>query len=394
MPHTEQPPRTSIAPSSTDLLPQIEQAITIHRLLRSGDRVVVGVSGGTDSVVLLHLLTRLRSRRKLTLRIAHLDHGLRDQSGDDADFVRQLGAQWDIPVTATRVDVQPLCARNGWSLEDGARRVRYQVFLDVARRYSASRVALAHTADDQAETVLMRVMRGTGLTGLGAMAMTRTLEEIDVIRPLLGVWRCDILSYRRAFHVPYREDATNTDTQFLRNRVRHELLPLLERVYNPKIKHVLVNLAEQSRWDYESLQAAAKRQWKRIAKVKASRATSVKRNGTRRPTCDQVTIATTGFLRQHKAIQRQLVRQAIEAVRGQVGQFEFRHWLEVERLFLDRPVGTQLDLPGGVRWRREAGQVVCRSVGSSDAAQPVPGPGQERGPVVVTLAPSLSDGVY
>ena len=394
-------PRHAVSSSSEDLLSRIERTVTAHRLFQSSDRMIVAVSGGIDSVVLLHLLTALRSRWKLTLHIAHLDHGLRDGSRDDADFVRGLGEQWRVPVTTARIEVKRRCEQEGWSLEDGARRLRYQFLLEVARKQSASRIVVAHTADDQAETVLMRLMRGTGLAGLGAMPMTRTFEELELVRPLLDVWRRDIVAYREVMSLPYREDDTNANTHFLRNRVRHELLPLLERTYNPNIKQVLTNLAEQSRWDYDYLCAAARRQWKRIAKpgsgagmhgadrVRAgTRALGGKKAGA--PKTDEVRIATAGFLRQPKALQRQLVRQAMESVRAHVGQFEFRHWLEVERLFLEQPIGTELHLPGGVRWRREAGRVICRSTESSGSGEhPVLELEAES-----TLAPARSSAVY
>jgi tRNA(Ile)-lysidine synthase len=354
------------------LLTQVRQTITTHQLLPPRARVVVAVSGGTDSVALLHVLTALQTDRKLTLHIAHLDHGLREESHQDAEFVRGLGAGWRIPTTVERRDVSATCARESWSLEDGARRIRYQFLLEVARRQSASYIALAHTADDQAETVLMRLVRGTGLMGLSAIPIKRRLDEVWVVRPLLETWRRDIIAYLEQAHLVYREDATNKDSRFVRNRIRHELLPLLERVYNPNIKGALTQLAEQSRWDYAYLQEAAARQWKRTVKVQPYApmpgylsTASRKQGGRPAPSRGaaseaQVAIAIPVFLRQPKALQRQLVRQAIQRVRGHVGELEFRHWLETERLFLERPVGTLLDLPGGVQLRREKQHVICR----------------------------------
>ena len=328
-----------------DLIAPVRSAIRHHQLFSSGARLVVAVSGGPDSVALLHLLHRLRAEWKLTLRVAHLDHGLRRDSPQDAAFVRDLASRWGVPATIERRDVAPLCRRHGWSLEDGARRVRYQFLLDVARRHSASHVALAHTADDQAETVLMRLLRGTGLLGLGAMPAMRRLGEAWIIRPLLEVWRAEILAYLAQQGLDACQDATNEDQRFVRNRIRHELLPLLARHYNPNIKDALTQLAEQSRWDYAYLQAAADRQWRRTAGLEAPA---------------QVALRVAVFRRQPKAIQRQLVRQALQRTRGEEGRWEFRHWLEVERLFSERPVGAVLDLPGGVQALREEDQVVFR----------------------------------
>lgn len=334
---------------------RVRQTMATYQLIPSGARVVVGVSGGADSVALLHLLTQQQSEWRVTLHIAHIDHGLREASGDDAAFVEALGARWQIPCTMVRRDVNAICAKQGWSLEDGARRIRYHCFQEVARQQSATHLALAHTADDQAETVLMRLVRGTGLLGLGAIPIKRQLEDLRadgrqrqagvwLVRPLLEVWRRDLLAYLKDTHVSYREDATNTDTRFMRNRIRHELLPLLERDYNPNIKTTLTQLAEQGRWDYAYLQACAGKQWKRLTKS---------------PHQSSVSMTIRHFVRQPKALQRQLVRYAIQRVRGDLGQFEFRHWLEAERLFHERPVGTVVDLPGGVQLRREKEHVIC-----------------------------------
>ena len=332
-------------------LEQVHRSIQTSHLLPKGGRIVVAVSGGADSVALLHALHSLQVTERYWLHIIHVDHALRTTSHEDAAFVQALGKRWHIPVTIERHDVAARCAEAGWSLEDGARRIRYDCFLSVARRHSASHVALAHTADDQAETVLMRLMRGTGLMGLGAIPIQRQLDEaVEVVRPLLDVWRRDIVDYLHAHRLTYRDDATNQDQRFVRNRIRHQLIPLLEREYNPEIKGALTQLAEQSRWDYSYLQAAAERQWKRLTKISQAH---------------QVAITIRPFLRQPKALQRQLLRRAIQRLRGDLTRFEFRHWLEAERLFRERPVGTRLDLPGGLQLTREQDRVVCQVLNAS-----------------------------
>ena len=334
-----------------DLPDRIRRAVGTHQLWSSGARLLVAVSGGADSVALLRVLTVLQPEQRLILRVAHLDHALRDGSVKDAQFVKELCASWGVPATIERRDVERACAEHGWSLEDGARRVRYQFLLETARQYSATHVALAHTADDQAETVLMRLLRGAGLMGLGAIPVQRPLDDhVWIVRPMLEVWRRQIAAYLQQEHLSYREDATNCDERFVRNRIRHELLPLLERRYNANIKGALTQLAEQSRFDYSYLQDAAERQWRRTAKVSRE-----PRDG------GEVTISIPAFLRQPKAMQRQLVRRAIRSLRGEVGQFEFRHWLEVERLFTGQPDGALVDLPGGVQLTRQKDRVLCRT---------------------------------
>ena len=334
--------RTVSAEPREELAARVRDAIKRHQLIRRGERVLVGVSGGADSIALLHLLTQLRPAGGWNLYAVHVDHGLRETSPDDAAFVRAFGEALGIPVIVESREVAARCREAGWSLEDGARRIRYACFLDAARRYSAGVLALAHTADDQAETVLMRLIRGAGATGLGAIPLTRPMDGVRVVRPLLRVWRRDILEYLRAAGLCHREDASNADVRFLRNRIRHELLPLLERAYNPNIRSALTQLAEQSRCDAAFLQDTGERQWRRVARSIRS---------------GRVSVDLKGFGRQPLALQRQLVRQAIRQVRGDLSRFEFRHWLELEPLFHSRPLGTVVELPGGVRAVRERDHV-------------------------------------
>ncbi|MBI3011563.1 MAG: tRNA lysidine(34) synthetase TilS [Candidatus Omnitrophica bacterium] len=358
---------------SEDLIAQVRRTIARHRLVPPRERIVVAVSGGADSVALLHVLLGLRPTLKPAIHIAHLDHNLRQGSSEDAGFVRELGARCGVPTTIERRDVGAICERRGWSLEDGARRLRYEFLLDVARRNSAGCVALAHTADDQAETVLMRLVRGTGLTGLCAIPIKRRLDDgVWLVRPLLEVWRREVMAHLQEAGLAHREDPTNDDRRFIRNRIRRELLPLLEQDYNPNIKKGLVQLAQLSQWDYAYLQEAAGRQWKRMAKER---------------TPAQVALSVAMFRRQPKALQRQLVRQSVLRIRGDLAAFEFRHWVEVERLFFERPVGTLLGLPGGVQLRRGEERVLFEhATVPPQPAHATPGPAQ--------LAPSSTVAVY
>jgi tRNA(Ile)-lysidine synthase len=330
---------------SQALLSRVRETIVAEALLRPRARVVVGVSGGPDSVALLHLLARLAPTFPLTLIAVHVDHQLRDESAADAEFVQRLAQQLRVPVVLERADVRAAMRAHGWSLEDGARRLRYQCLLQVARRLSADAVAVGHTADDQAETVLMRLLRGAGTRGLSGIPIKRPLDEaVWVVRPLLTVWRADVLAHLRQAELPFLVDPSNDDPAILRNRIRHELLPHLAQRYNPQVKAALVQGAAQSRQDSGFLRAAAARQWKRIAKPLAS---------------GEMLLSLPRFLRQPKAVQWQLVQVLVESLRGEWSQFEFRHWREVERLCQDRPTGTVLDLPGGLRMVRGQDTIRC-----------------------------------
>ena len=320
------------------LVARVRHAMTNLQLMQRDDRVVVGVSGGADSVALLHILVQLAPSLRLKLYIVHVDHRLRPESAEDAAFVQALAERFEVPALIEHRDVEALCRSARWSLEDGARRIRYQCFVETAARYSAGVVALAHTADDQAETVLMRLLRGSGLTGLAGIPATRVSEGIRIVRPLLHCWRDEVTAYLRSASLSWRQDASNDDRRFLRNRIRHDLLTLLAREYNPNIKAALVQLAGQSSVDSTYLQSVAQRHWKRLA--------TPPRNGS-------VCLRLPALTRAPQALQRQLIRQALREIRGDLNQFEFRHWLELERLLGPGAARAAVDLPGGVRVVRE-----------------------------------------
>lgn len=220
-----------------------------------GRRYLVGVSGGVDSVVLLHALHTLGYRR---LVVVHVNHGLRGRaSGHDAVFVRHLVAHLDYQLETTRVDVRALATTNRLSIETAAREARRKFFGQVAQRYRCPRLFLAHHADDQVETVLMNLFRGSGTGGLGGMRVLshQCMEgkRLAVLRPLLGVTRDELIAYAEGEGIRYREDASNTDAQFLRNRVRHELIPFLGETFGRDIRGAILRLAVQCQAESDCL---------------------------------------------------------------------------------------------------------------------------------------------
>ncbi len=222
---------------------------------------VVAVSGGPDSVALLRLLVDLHKGAAIgALTVAHLNHQLRGPDSDaDEDFVRGLTRNLALPFRSQRVNVAELARTRGENLESTARRVRYDWLREIAIAEGARWVATGHSADDQAETVLHRLVRGTGLHGLGAIPSQRELAPgIEVIRPLLGTSRADVLAYLQDIQQSFRTDSSNADLGFTRNRIRHELLPVLGREYNPAIVSVLCRLAQQACEVQSMLEAQAR----------------------------------------------------------------------------------------------------------------------------------------
>ncbi|HEX4407092.1 MAG TPA: tRNA lysidine(34) synthetase TilS [Polyangia bacterium] len=223
------------------MLSKILRTIRAHALVRPGETVLVAVSGGPDSMALLHALWELAPRLDVRLEVATIDHGMRAEARAEGELVRARAAALELPWHGLRVDVAG--ARRGRaSLQDAARRVRLAALEELAARRGSSRVALGHQADDQAETVLFRVVRGTGLPGLAGIPYARA----PFIRPLLDVTRAEVARYLKRRSIPFVDDPSNADPRFARARLRHRLLPLLAEE-NPRVREALVALAAAAR---------------------------------------------------------------------------------------------------------------------------------------------------
>jgi len=224
------------------MLNQVRQTIESHSMLKRGDHLVVAVSGGPDSVALLHILARLRNEYQLHLTTAHLHHGLRTGEADrDEAFVRRLSAEMGIACVCRRADVRALQRKSGRSLEETGREERYRFLQAAAERCGAMKIAVGHHRDDQAETVLLHLLRGSGMGGLRGILPVR---DGRIIRPLLNVGRTEILEFLRNEGIPYMTDSSNESIMFLRNRIRNELIPELTSRYNPRLIEALCRMAD------------------------------------------------------------------------------------------------------------------------------------------------------
>jgi tRNA(Ile)-lysidine synthase len=298
-------------------------------------RVVVAVSGGADSLALLGALNELIQSKKLKLKlfVAHLDHGLRKDSRADARWVKALAKQLGHESLVWRVDVKALAARGGDNLEQAARRARYKFLAKVAKEKRAAVVLTAHTMDDQAETVVLNLLRGSGMDGLSGMEPARRLgegSEIILARPLLG-WarRTDTENYCRSRSVEFLTDEMNTDEKFTRVRVRRQLLPQMES-FNPRIVEGLARTAELLREDFAALDQAAGRLLELAMEDGAGSRLRI----------DLLALAPT-------ALRRRALRQWIEQGRGDLKRIERVHVLAVESLLFGDRGGRVIELPGG-----------------------------------------------
>jgi len=248
---------------STDVrgtLTSIETTIRRHAMLAGGETVLVAVSGGVDSIALLYVLHQLAPAWRLELRVLHVDHQLRPDSSRDGEFVRKVAAGFGVPAEVATVVVAP-----GSSLEAAARAARYRVLEAHAGRHRAQRIAIAHTANDQAETVLMRLFEGAGARGLAGIPPVRG----RIIRPLIAETRAALRALLTDVGLAWIEDPSNQDRRFLRNRIRHDLLPLLAASYNPAIVEALARTGRLVRATTEALERVAASELDRLAVMAA-----------------------------------------------------------------------------------------------------------------------------
>ena len=309
-------------------------ALQRQPVFRPGTRIGVAVSGGADSIALLLLLLELREKLGIVLSVVHLNHKLRGRASDtDEKFVAKLAAQFDLPFLVAHEDVSSQAKRERANLEDAARRARYAFFDRLVAEGQLDRIAVAHTADDQAETVLAHILRGTGLAGLGGIHP----ELGCVFRPLLKFRRADLRAYLRSRRQSWREDATNRDTKRMRARIRRKLLPLLERQFQPATVEHLCQLAELAREEEAFLEQQGNA-W-------VLRTSQAARNEAR--------ITLGEFLQAHGAMQRRLVRTLVEDLKPRGRQLSAAHVAAVLQLAQQPNSGKTLQLPGGVEVRRE-----------------------------------------
>ncbi len=309
---------------------KVRKSILKYRLVEQGERVVVAVSGGPDSVCLLDILSCLSPDLKLELVVAHFDHGLRpDEDQDETRFVASLAAVRNLPfeTKSAHMDAQ------GGSLEDRARKARYRFFEEVRTRFSADKIALGHQRNDQAETVLMRLLRGSGTGGLSGIAPIR---DGRVIRPILELGRSEIETYLHKRELSFKTDPTNREEKFLRNRIRSLMIPSLEQ-YQPQVIDILAQTADILREDHEYLETVS-RKWL------AERAPA-QRNGL-------VEIDVAEFLELPPAVGKRVIRHCVAHTGTGLSGVTWRHISSVYQLAGGKRSQGAIHLPKGLMVQR------------------------------------------
>jgi tRNA(Ile)-lysidine synthase len=306
---------------------QVRKTIRRYGMLSEGEHVVVAVSGGADSTALLLCLQKLASDLGIALTAAHLNHRIRGTESDaDEEYVREMCAGLELPFTSEACDIKDEAIETKQNLEQLARRKRYDFLRRTAIRLKAQKIAVGHNRNDQAETVLFRLLRGAGIQGMSAI---RPVLGGVIVRPLLECSRDSILEYLKGRGVAYREDSTNKDFSLARNRIRHELLPFLEKQYNPGIIQTLSQEA-----------AVAREAWSFI-ESESIRALGDLGRRTEQGLCLEI----RGLLQLHPALQKQVLRSALESCLGTLAGITARHIESLHSLCLHGQSGTRIPLP-------------------------------------------------
>jgi tRNA(Ile)-lysidine synthase len=336
----------------TRLESKVLDFIQRYSLILPEEIVVVGVSSGADSVCLLHILTKFRKRLGIQLHIAHLNHQLRGtESEADAEYVSNLARSLGIPITTDRKDVATYRTERNCSIEEAAREIRYAFLARVAREVGANRIAIGHTKDDQVETILMHILRGSGITGLCGLApcspmaydsngMSPRVEGLSVarrqpanlliIRPLLEITKEETTNYCQEHQLAPRVDSSNLSLSFFRNRLRLQVLPLL-RQYNPNLDQALLRLADIAKEDNAFIEQQASELWDEVARQE--------KNGIY---LNKKQLASVPI-----AVQRQLLRAAVTRLVGDARDIEADH-IEAARSLLNKSAGKEISLPRGL----------------------------------------------
>ncbi|MBR5613767.1 MAG: tRNA lysidine(34) synthetase TilS [Clostridia bacterium] len=328
---------------------KVLKAISQFNMIDKGDRVLAAVSGGADSVCMLHVLNRLKKSLGFELFCAHLNHGLRGDAADnDEKFVVDLCQRLDIKAFTKKVDVGAFAHEKKLTVEEAGRVVRYDFFEELSKKHHFNKVATAHNKNDNAETVLMRIIRGTGIDGLSGVPHMR---EGGVIRPILDISRTEIEEYCRENGLDFCTDATNADNDYTRNKIRNQLIPYLEKEFNPEVSDALVRLAENAAEDSEFLNGYAKRLYSRL--------------GNPLPSKRPAALHIDSLKMLEKSVAIRLIKLAAQDSASGV-KLSKKHIEDIFKL-IDKGTGTKIDLPCSLKAEVSYGWLIFRTTDGNSA---------------------------
>lgn len=360
--------------------------------------MIVGVSGGLDSVTLLHTLNQLKTKLKVSLHVVHFNHNLRgEESLRDAKFVESLTQKLDLPYTLGSNFVREFTRSYKMSIEEAGRKFRYQFFQEVAQRINANKIATAHTADDQAETLLLRLLQGTGLAGLTGIRpiLNSTDKPIfsektgfwngQIIRPFIEITRKEIENFAQQEKLEYVKDSSNLNKRYLRNKIRLDLLPLLKQEFNPQIIKRLATTTSLLQDDFCFLEQLTEAGYNQVC---------------RQETNQEISIDLNLFVSFHPALQRRILRRSFESLVGTIQGFESHHVQAAINLLTQGDTGKSIDLPKGISIRKSYNQGIMSKRSSPIKHQTQnlklqresPGPGKTKNLQIEILDAGLNPG--
>jgi len=345
-----------VAPEEFMLENKVEETIQKYNLIPRDESVLVGVSGGADSMSLLHYLCNSISNAGSRLKVAHLDHGFREKSKEETDFVRRMCRKLEVPFYGARINVPYYREKWGLSAQEAARLARLYFYWKAASYFKVRIVATGHHRDDQVETVLLNFLHGSGLDGLTGMQVSRRFRNLTLIRPLIEVSKEEINSYCMEQGISYIQDESNFKNIYRRNKVRRELLPQLEE-YNPRIKEALYQLGRILEADRSYLEKQTRSYFARSARVETGR----------------VVIKCSTFKEMPLSMQRRLIRMAYSLAVGVKYKPAFMHVEDMVNLACHGQTGKELDLPGGgLAYKTSRELIIQRFSSCVDSPAPVP----------------------
>ena len=314
--------------------------INKYNLIEKGDKIVLGLSGGPDSVCLLHILNRLKEVLDIEVYAAHLNHQIRGiEAQKDAFYISKLCEEMGITFFIKSINVPEYCEKNGVSIEEGARQLRYEMFSEIKDKTKANKIAIGHNLNDQAETILMRIMRGTGLQGLKGIDYIR---DGVIIRPILDIERKDIEEYCKHYKLNPRIDQSNLESIYTRNKIRLDLIPYMKDNFNSNVIESIVRMGNSLRSDNDYLENEALIKFKDISKINS----------------DSVELKINSYTNLHSAIKVRVLRNAIKQILGDTNFIDQRHIDDIIELEDESKIDKVINLPRGIFVYRKKDSII------------------------------------
>ena len=319
---------------------KVLSTINKYELIKKGDKIVVGLSGGPDSVCLLHILSRMKDEWDLEIYAAHLNHQIRGiEAQKDAFYISKLCEEMGITFFIKSINVPEYCEKNGVSIEEGARQLRYEMFSEIKDKTKANKIAIGHNLNDQAETILMRIMRGTGLQGLKGIDYIR--DDV-IIRPILDIERKDIEEYCKHYKLNPRIDQSNLESIYTRNKIRLDLIPYMKDNFNSNVIESIVRMGNSLRSDNDYLENEALIKFKDISKINS----------------DSVELKINSYTNLHSAIKVRVLRNAIKQILGDTNFIDQRHIDDIIELEDESKIDKVINLPRGIFVYRKKDSII------------------------------------